>query len=68
MAPGRSDVDVLIIGTGPAGLMAATWMARCAAKTRIVDTRGIKIFSGPASGLQCRTLEVFDALRVADRA
>ncbi|PBP28803.1 Thioredoxin-like protein [Diplocarpon rosae] len=58
MAPGHSDVDVLIIGAGPAGLMAATWMARCGIKTRIVDKRGTKIFSGQADGLQCRTLEV----------
>lgn len=42
----HSEVDVLIVGAGPAGLMAATWMARCGIKTRIVDKRGTKIYSG----------------------
>lgn len=41
-----SHVDVLIVGAGPAGLMAATWMARCGINTRIVDKRGTKIFNG----------------------
>lgn len=36
-------VDVLIVGAGPAGLMMATWMARCGIKTRIVDKRGTKV-------------------------
>ncbi|KAH8807816.1 FAD binding domain protein [Xylogone sp. PMI_703] len=69
MAPApTSDVDVLIIGAGPAGLMAATWMARCGIKTRIVDKRGTKIFNGQADGLQCRTLEIFDSFDFAHRA
>jgi len=68
MAPGHSEVDVLIVGAGPAGLMAATWMARCGIKTRIVDKRGSKIFNGQADGLQCRTLEIFDSFGFADRA
>ncbi|KAH7384996.1 FAD binding domain protein [Cadophora sp. MPI-SDFR-AT-0126] len=67
MAPGHSEVDVLIVGAGPAGLMAATWMARCGIKTRIVDKRGTKIYSGQADGLQCRTLEIFDSFGFADR-
>ncbi len=36
-------VDVLIIGAGPAGLMLATWLARCGVKTRIVDKRSTKV-------------------------
>lgn len=45
MAPRQADseVDVLIIGAGPAGLMMANWMARCGIKTRIVDKRGTKV-------------------------
>ncbi|KAG4025666.1 hypothetical protein MFRU_053g00350 [Monilinia fructicola] len=62
-----SHVDVLIIGAGPAGLMAATWMARCGINARIVDKRGTKIFNGQADGLQCRTLEIFDSFDFADR-
>lgn len=61
-------VDVLIIGAGPAGLMAATWMARLGVKTRVVDKRGTKIFNGQADGLQCRSLEIFDSFGFADRA
>ncbi|OTB07665.1 hypothetical protein M426DRAFT_317967 [Hypoxylon sp. CI-4A] len=63
-----SNVDVLIIGAGPSGLMAAAWMAHCGVKTRIVDKRNTKIFYGQADGLQCRSLEIFDSLGFADRA
>ncbi|KAF4415805.1 putative phenol 2-monooxygenase, partial [Fusarium austroafricanum] len=54
-------VDVLIVGAGPAGLMMATWLAKCGIKTRI-------IFNGQADGLQCRTLEIFDSFGFAHRA
>ncbi|KAJ9161530.1 FAD binding domain protein [Coniochaeta hoffmannii] len=63
-----SKVDVLIVGAGPAGMMAATWFARCGIKARIVDKRGTKIFNGQADGLQCRTLEILDSFGFADRA
>jgi phenol 2-monooxygenase len=36
-------VDVLIVGAGPAGLMLATWLAKCGVKARIVDKRGTKV-------------------------
>ena len=49
-------------------LMAATWMAHCGVKARIVDKRNAKIFCGQADGLQCRSLEIFDSLGFADRA
>jgi phenol 2-monooxygenase len=70
MAPRQADseVDVLIIGAGPAGLMMANWMSRCGVKTRIVDKRGAKIFNGQADGLQCRTLEIFDSFDFGHRA
>ena len=45
-----STIDVLIVGAGPAGLMMATWMAKCGVKARIVDKRGTKIFNGQADG------------------
>ncbi|KAF3056019.1 Phenol 2-monooxygenase [Daldinia childiae] len=64
----ESNVDVLIIGAGPAGLMAACWMAHCGVSTRIIDKRGTKIFCGQADGLQCRSLEIFDSFGFADRA
>ncbi|KAK3938331.1 phenol hydroxylase [Diplogelasinospora grovesii] len=66
--PTESNVDVLIIGAGPAGLMAAAWMAHCGVRARIVDKRNTKIFCGQADGLQCRSLEIFDSLGFADRA
>lgn len=45
-----SEVDVLIIGAGPAGMMMALWMARLGIKARIVDKRTGKVFSGQADG------------------
>ena len=48
--PTESHIDVLIIGSGPAGLMMATWLAKCGVKARLVDKRGTKIFNGQADG------------------
>ncbi|KAK1240405.1 hypothetical protein MKX07_004433 [Trichoderma sp. CBMAI-0711] len=64
----ESNVDVLIIGSGPAGLMMATWMAKCGIHARIIDKRGTKIFNGQADGLQCRTLEILDSFGIGHRA
>ncbi|KAK4661051.1 hypothetical protein QC762_124420 [Podospora pseudocomata] len=71
----ETNVDVLIIGAGPAGLMAAASFAHLTAipsasplSVRIIDKRSTKIFSGQADGLQCRSLEIFDSLGFADRA
>ncbi|ABN65582.2 phenol 2-monooxygenase [Scheffersomyces stipitis CBS 6054] len=55
----HSNTDVLIVGAGPSGLMAATWLARTGVPFRIIDKRSNDIFSGQADGLQCRSLEVF---------
>ncbi|KAI9147756.1 Polynucleotide 5'-hydroxyl-kinase GRC3 [Paramyrothecium foliicola] len=62
-----SEVDVLIVGAGPAGLMLALWMARLGAKTRIVDKRTGKVFSGQADGFQMRTLEILDSFGIGER-
>lgn len=67
-AQAASKVDVLIVGAGPAGLMMATWLAKCGVRARIVDKRGTKIFNGQADGLQCRTLEILDSLGFGHRA
>lgn len=34
-----SDVDVLIVGAGPAGLMCANALAKAGVKVRIIDKR-----------------------------
>ena len=62
-----SKVDVLIVGAGPAGLMAATWMAQLGIKTRIVDKRGSKVYAGQADGFQARSLEILDSFGIGDR-
>ncbi|PLW21455.1 hypothetical protein PCANC_04976 [Puccinia coronata f. sp. avenae] len=63
-----TDLDILIIGAGPAGLMAAASLARYGIhNVRIVDKRGTKIFTGQADGLNPRSLEVFQALGMGAR-
>ncbi|KAJ5682531.1 hypothetical protein N7462_005696 [Penicillium macrosclerotiorum] len=58
----ESATDVLIVGAGPSGLMAAYWMARCGIRARVIDKRGTKVFTGQADGLRVRTLELFDSI------
>lgn len=40
------NVDVLVVGAGPAGLMSAFALARAGVKVRIVDQRYFKLSSG----------------------
>ncbi|KAI1112382.1 FAD binding domain-containing protein [Nemania sp. NC0429] len=62
-----SEVDVLIIGAGPAGLMLALWLSRLGVVTRIVDKRTDKVFAGQADGFQARTLEILDSFGIGER-
>ena len=57
--------DVLIVGTGPAGmLLAAQLSAFPGITTRIVDRREGPLQVGQADGVACRTVEMFDAVTV----
>ncbi|KAJ7140287.1 FAD binding domain-containing protein [Mycena crocata] len=63
----ETDVDVLVIGAGPAGLMCANALARAGVNVRIVDRRPSKVAAGQADGIQPRTIEVFQSYGLADR-
>jgi phenol 2-monooxygenase (NADPH) len=60
--------DVLIIGTGPAGmLLAAQLSAFPGIKTCIVDRREGPLQVGQADGVACRTVEMFDAFGLSEK-
>ncbi|CAO1618189.1 unnamed protein product [Jaminaea pallidilutea] len=55
----RDQWDVLIVGTGPAGLMTASSLARFGGhKILVVDERSEPTIAGRADGIQPRTIEV----------
>nr|WP_274636165.1 FAD-dependent monooxygenase [Microbacterium bovistercoris] len=60
-------VDVLIVGTGPAGsVLAAQLAAFPDIDTRIVERRGGPLEKGQADGVACRTVEMFQAFGLAE--
>ena len=62
------DVDVLIVGCGPAGLVLAAQMANFPdIRTAVVDRRDGLLEVGQADGVACRTVEMFEAFDLADR-
>ncbi|KAH8696538.1 FAD binding domain protein [Talaromyces proteolyticus] len=61
MTKKESAVDVLIIGAGPAGLIAALWMAKCGITTRLVEQRPYKLRVGGADGIHPRSMEMFES-------
>ena len=62
------DVDVLIVGTGPAGVVAAAQLSMYpSVTTRIVDRRAGRLEIGQADGIQARSVETFQAFGFAER-
>ncbi|KAF9887315.1 hypothetical protein FE257_010310 [Aspergillus nanangensis] len=59
--------DVVIVGAGPAGLIAATWMAQTGIRTLVVEKKPIHTQAGHADGLESRTLEVLDSFGLGER-
>lgn len=60
------QVDVLICGSGSAGLCAAVWLARCGINYKILERRAGHLENGQADGVQCRTVEVFESFNIAE--
>jgi phenol 2-monooxygenase len=62
------EVDVLIVGCGPAGLtLAAQLAAFPTIRAAIVDQKLGPLELGQADGIACRTLEMFEAFGFADK-
>ncbi|EXF24964.1 phenol 2-monooxygenase [Nesterenkonia sp. AN1] len=60
-------MDVLIVGTGPAGMIAAAQLAQFPqAHTRIIEKREGRLQVGQADGIQARSVETFQAFGFAD--
>ncbi|MGL9617950.1 FAD-binding monooxygenase [Bradyrhizobium sp. U531] len=63
-----SEVDVLIVGCGPAGLTLAAQLAQFPdIKTCIVEQKGERLLVGQADGIACRTMEMFHAYGFSER-
>jgi phenol 2-monooxygenase (NADPH) len=62
------EVDVLIVGCGPAGLtLAAQLSAFPEIKTCIVEQKPGRMLLGQADGIACRTMEMFKAFGFVER-
>ncbi|HEX6795936.1 MAG TPA: FAD-dependent monooxygenase [Casimicrobiaceae bacterium] len=61
-----TDVDVLIAGAGPTGLVLALWLARSGVRIRVVDKAATAGTTSRALVVHARTLEFYRQLGIAD--
>ncbi|MFJ4435611.1 FAD-dependent monooxygenase [Streptomyces sp. NPDC088923] len=58
------DVDVLVAGAGPVGLMAASRLAQSGVSVRLVDAAAGPATTSRALGAHARSLEIYDQLGI----
>lgn len=64
----RSEVDVLVVGCGPAGLTLAAQLAgHPDISTRIVEQKPGPMEKGQADGISCRSMEMFQSFGFAEK-
>jgi 2-polyprenyl-6-methoxyphenol hydroxylase-like FAD-dependent oxidoreductase len=61
-----AQIDVLIVGAGPTGLVLALWLTKLGVKVRIVDKTAELGTTSRALAVQARTLELYRQLDIAD--
>src|SRR3954469_6172763 len=62
------EVDVLIVGCGPSGLVLAAQLANFPEiRPAVIDRRDGPLQVGQADGVACRTVEMFEAFGLANR-
>ncbi|AXJ10455.1 FAD-binding monooxygenase [Arthrobacter sp. PM3] len=62
------EVDVLIVGSGPAGMLTAAQLSQFpGVTTRIVERRPGRLAIGQADGIQARSVETFQAFGFAEQ-
>ncbi|CAH0126940.1 MULTISPECIES: FAD-dependent monooxygenase [unclassified Microbacterium] len=62
------EMDVLIVGSGPAGMLLAAQMSQFpSVTTRIIEKREGRLVLGQADGIQPRSVETFQAFGFAER-
>jgi len=59
-------IDLLIVGAGPAGLLAACWASQYPISMRIIDKNASHKPTGYADGIHSRTLEILDSFGIVD--
>ena len=63
-----ATVDVLIVGSGPAGAVLAAQLSTFAGiRTRLIERRDGPLQVGQADGIACRTVEMFEAFGLGQR-
>jgi phenol 2-monooxygenase len=58
--------DVLIVGSGSAGIFAATWLAIYNIPFVILEKRSGPLEIGQADGVQCRTVEIYESFGLSE--
>ncbi|KMW56799.1 Salicylate hydroxylase [Candidatus Rhodobacter oscarellae] len=67
-AGAKDDVDVLIVGAGPAGLTLAAYLAQFGdINSRLVEAKDGPLKLGQADGIACRSMEMFQVFGFANR-
>lgn len=61
------DTEVLVVGAGPTGLMAALVLARRGVSAVVIDTKAGPTRESRALAVQARTMEIYDQLGLVDQ-